>query len=216
MKKLILLFVAMIATTMLFAQDVIVTTDSKKIEAKIVEVSSTQVKYLDYNAQDGPTFVLSTDEIASIIFASGQVKVYAHKTQKSVVMQPETKSEYLYRTGNKYFYDGKQMKGDVYANFLKNNCTEAYNKYQQGHNVAIAGWCLFGVGLGLDVCSMCGVPYVWIPSLACEIACIPTLIVGYTQMHRSADLFNATCGNKSQLSWSVTASQNGMGLALNF
>ena len=79
MKKLILLFVAMIATTMLFAQDVIVTTDSKKIEAKIVEVSSTQVKYLDYNAQDGPTFVLSTDEIASIIFASGQVKVYEHK-----------------------------------------------------------------------------------------------------------------------------------------
>ena len=55
MKKLILLFVAMIATTMLFAQDVIVTTDSKKIEAKIVEVSSTQVKYLDYNAQDEGT-----------------------------------------------------------------------------------------------------------------------------------------------------------------
>ena len=48
MRKIVSLFVAIIATTMLFAQDVIVTTDSKKIEAKIVEVSSTQVKYLDF------------------------------------------------------------------------------------------------------------------------------------------------------------------------
>ena len=40
MKKVMLLFVAMIATTMLFAQDVIVTTDSKKIEAKILEVTT--------------------------------------------------------------------------------------------------------------------------------------------------------------------------------
>ena len=213
MKKIMLLFVAMIATTMLFAQDVIVTTDSKKIEAKIVEVSSTQVKYLDVNAQEGPTFVLSTDEISSIIFASGQVKVYEHNTPKSVVMQS---AEYLYRTGNKYFYDGKQMKGDVYANFLKNNCTEAYNKYQRGHTIAMAGWVLFGVGLGLDVCSTVGVPYVWIPALACELACIPTLIVGYTQMHRSADLFNSACVGKSLAYWSVTASQNGVGLALNF
>ena len=74
MRKIVSLFVAIIATTMLFAQDVIVTTDSKKIEAKIVEVSSTQVKYLDFNAQDGPTFVLSADEISSIIFTSSSVK----------------------------------------------------------------------------------------------------------------------------------------------
>ena len=214
MKKIILLFVAMIATAMLFAQDVIVTTDSQKIIAKILEVSSSEVKYVDFNIQEGPTYVLSTDEISSIIFASGQVKVFDHNSKQSVVIQPEVKT--LYRTGNKYFYDGKQMKGDVYANFLKNNCTEAYNKYQQGYKVSMAGWVLLGVGVGLDVCSICGVPYVGFAALACEIACIPTLIVGYTQMHRSADLFNATCGSNAQLSWSVTTSQNGVGLALNF
>ena len=216
MKKIMLLVVALVATTMLVAQDVIVTTNSQKIEAKIIEVSSTQVKYVDFNNQEGPTFVLSTDEIASIIFANGQVKVYEHDVKKSVVVQDNTNTEYIYRQGNKYFYDGKMMKGDVYANFLKNNCTEAYNKYNQGKVVSIAGWALLGVGVGLDICSMAGVPYVWIPSLACELACIPTLIVGYTQMHRSADLFNSTCVGKSHAYWSVTASQNGVGLALNF
>ena len=216
MKKIMLLLVAVIATTMLFAQDVIVTTDSKKIEAKILEVSSQQVKYVDFNNQEGPTFVLATDEISSIIFSNGQVKVYEHNTPKSIVVQPEVKNEYILRQGNKYFYDGRQMKGNIYANFLKQNCTEAYQQYQHGHNVAIAGWCLFGVGLGLDLCFATWLPYTWIPALACEIACIPTLIVGYTQMHRSADLFNSACVGKSQAYWSVTASQNGVGLALNF
>ena len=216
MKKIIMLCVAIIATTMLLAQDVIVTTDSKKIEAKIVEVSSQQVKYVDFNNQEGPTFVLGTDEISSIIFSNGQVKVYEHNTPKSIVVQSDVRNEYVLRQGNKYYYDGKMMKGDVYANFLKDNCTEAYHKYKQGHNVAIVGWALFGVGVGLDICSMVGVPYVWIPSLACELACIPTLIVGYTQMHRSADLFNSMCVGKNQAYWSVTASQNGVGLALNF
>ena len=98
-----LLFVAIIATTMLFAQDVIVTTDSKKIEAKILEVSRQQVKYVDFNNQGGPTFVLATDEISSIIFSNGQVKVYEHNTPKNIVVQPEVKNEYILRQGNKYF-----------------------------------------------------------------------------------------------------------------
>ena len=97
-----LLFVAMIATTMLFAQDVIVTTDSKKIEAKILEVSKQQVKYVDFNNQEGPTFVLATDEISSIIFSNGQVKVYEHNTPKSIVVQPEVKNEYI--SNNIYLY----------------------------------------------------------------------------------------------------------------
>ena len=216
MKKIMLLLVVIITTTTLFAQDVIVTTDSKKIEAKIVEVSSQQVKYLDFNNQEGPTFVLSTDEIAAIIFSNGQVKVYEHNTPKSVVVQSNVKSEYILRQGNKYFYDGRWMKGQAYANFLQTNCTEAYNQYQQGHVLATAGWALLGVGVGLDLGFSWWLPYSWIPALACELACVPTLIVGYTQMHRSADLFNSTCVGKSQAYWTVTASQNGFGLALNF
>jgi hypothetical protein len=216
MKKVMLLFVAMIATTMLFAQDVIVTTDSKKIEAKIVEVSSTQVKYLDFNVQDGPTFVLSTDEIATIIFSNGQVKVYKHNEKASVVVDNDLNQSMIFRTGNKYTYNGMTMKGDIYANFLKNNCAEAYKLYKHGHDVSTAGWVLLGVGIGLDIGFSWWLPYSGYVGLACELACIPTLIVGYTQMHRSADLFNSACVGKKQAYWSVTASQNGVGLALNF
>ena len=217
MKKIMLLFVAIIATTMLFAQDVIVTTDSKKIEAKILEVSRQQVKYLDFNYQEGPTFVLSTDEISSIIFSNGQVKVYEHQTPKSVVVQSELKNEYIIRSGNKYYYDGQMMRGNVYASFLQDNCTEAFKKYRTGRIVSNIGWALFIVGIGLDIATLAsGSIAVGIPAAILEIGCIPTLAIGYNQMHHSADIFNSTCVAKSQAYWSVTASQNGVGLALNF
>ena len=97
MKKIILTIVAIITTTMLFAQDVIITKDAQKINAKITEISSENVKYLDFNNQDGPTFVLSTDEISSIMFSNGQVKVYEQNNNKSVVIKTENKNEYVHR-----------------------------------------------------------------------------------------------------------------------
>jgi hypothetical protein len=109
------------------------------------------------------------------------------------------------------------MRGDSYASFLSQNCTFAYNQYKKGENVAIAGWILFGVGVGLDLGFSWWLEYSWIPALACEIACIPTLIVGYNKMHKSADVFNANCATKHpQAYWSFNASQNGFGIAYNF
>lgn len=213
MKKILLVLVAIITTTMAFAQDVIVTTDAQKIKAKVLEVSSTEVKYVNYDDQNGPVFVLTSDEVSSILFAHGDVKIFERDIEKSVVVN---NTPYIYRNGNRYTYDGVTMKGAVYADFLSKNCTAAYDKYKHGHNIATAGWVLLGVGLGLDLGFSWWLPYSGYIGLVCEIACIPTLIVGYTQMHRSAEIFNTSCGRNSLTSLSVTASDNGIGLALNF
>ena len=221
MKKFILSLVAICAATVLFAQDVIVTIDGQQISAKILEISSSEIKYLDFNNQDGPVYVLSIQEILSIQLANGDVKSYERKTAPIVVETTTTTKQsnntsYLIRTGNRYHYNGIEMRGDVYANFLKNNCTEAYTKYQKGRTVSTVGWILLGVGVGLDLGFAWWAPYTGYIGLACEIACIPTLIVGYGQMHSSAEIFNVSCGRSSMASWSVTASGNGIGVALNF
>ena len=221
MKKFILSLVAICVATVLFAQDVIVTIDEQQISAKILEISSSEVKYLDFNNQDGPVYVLSIQEILSIQLANGDVKSYERKTAPIVVEMTTTAKQshnasYLIRTGNRYHYNGIEMRGDVYANFLKNNCTEAYTKYQKGRTVSTVGWILLGVGVGLDLGFAWWAPYTGYIGLACEIACIPTLIVGYGQMHSSAEIFNVSCGRSSMASWSVTASGNGIGVALNF
>ena len=72
MRKLFTL--AALATTICsFAQDIIVTNKAQKIDAKILEVTSSEIRYKELDNLDGPTFILRIDEINSIIYANGKV-----------------------------------------------------------------------------------------------------------------------------------------------
>ena len=304
-----LVFILM--TAPIFAQDIIVTTDAKKIEAQILEVSKSEIKYKEYDNLDGPTFIISTDEISSIIYKNGKVVLYnqseetsSNEGQKNTTSASDTSKttqqentatifllsgqiitgellemnnryvaciengtqktipasqiqsvalsngqvkeytvisdthiektpsiSYVSRSGNTYYYEGKKMKGASYERFLEKNCATAYDLYQNGEIIASAGWTLFACGLGLDLGCTIGALILYsyrIPStpaitalsiigLGCEIACIPTLCVGYARKHKSADVFNTTCAkNSPQAYWSINASQNGIGIAYNF
>ena len=59
------------------AQDVIVTKQSERIDATILEVSDQEVKYKKQSNPTGPTFTLSTAKIASIIYANGEVQTFS-------------------------------------------------------------------------------------------------------------------------------------------
>lgn len=77
MKKQISLWMcALLATASLWAQDIIVTNDAKKIEVKILEVSKNEIKYKEMDNLNGPTFILDTKEISSIIYSNGKVVLY--------------------------------------------------------------------------------------------------------------------------------------------
>lgn len=293
------------ASLTLFAQDIIITTDARKIEAKILEVSKTEIKYKENSNLNGPTFILETQEISSIIYSNGQVKVYNHETAQASedepasvapivdestaqilllsgqtltvqitemksnyvayildgkpytmpasqidkvtllqtgqvrdysasagVTQTESSSgsrdyspKYVSRNGNTYYYDGRAMNESSYSTFLQNNCPAAYDMFNSGNNIAFAGWIFFSVGVGADLGSLIGYLIAGrtaantafgIIGLGCEIACIPTLIVGYNKKHRSADIFNTNCSRRDMTYWSINASQNGIGIAYNF
>lgn len=84
MKKVFTLCIGvLLAAVSLYAQDIIVTTDAQKIEAKILEVSKTEIKYKEKDNLEGPTFVLETKEISSIIYANGKVVLYNQQTQSA-------------------------------------------------------------------------------------------------------------------------------------
>lgn len=76
MKRFILVFSMLLISVLLTAQDVIVTKTSEKIEAKIIEVSNTEVKYKKTDFLDGPTFIIQISEISSIIYANGDVQAF--------------------------------------------------------------------------------------------------------------------------------------------
>ena len=88
--KVIGCLVTILMTAPIFAQDIIVTTDAKKIEAQILEVSKSEIKYKEYDNLDGPTFIISTDEIISIIYKNGKVVLYNQQAENKV--KQDTKS----------------------------------------------------------------------------------------------------------------------------
>lgn len=71
----------------IFAQDIIITNDEQRIEAKISEVSETSIKYKEIDNLDGPTFVLSVDKINTIIYSNGKVKIFEHPASSEIVQQ---------------------------------------------------------------------------------------------------------------------------------
>lgn len=64
------------------AEDIIVLRSAKRISANIIEVGKTEVKYKEANNPDGPTFILDTDDILSIIYASGTVQNFQQRPKE--------------------------------------------------------------------------------------------------------------------------------------
>ena len=62
------------------AQDVITTRDGKDIKAKVLEISSTEIKYLDFENMEGPTYVLDRSEVRIIRYQNGKNELFADDT----------------------------------------------------------------------------------------------------------------------------------------
>ncbi len=73
-KTLLLLASLLCLAASAAAQDLIVKTDSAKIEARILEISPSDVRYKRFSNPDGPTYVLPVQQIAYLRYANGEVE----------------------------------------------------------------------------------------------------------------------------------------------
>ena len=81
-KKILLVVIGVVAfsyTSACFAQDVIVTSDAKRINAKVTEINAENVKYKLFEHQHGPTYTLPRGDIISIIYQNGEVETFEIK-----------------------------------------------------------------------------------------------------------------------------------------
>lgn len=93
MKKLFL-FVMLFVSITLSATDVIVLTNSTRVDAKILEVSSTEIKYRKANSPDGPVFVLRVSEISAIIYENGEVQSFNQPAQNNRAVNQGRRESY--------------------------------------------------------------------------------------------------------------------------
>ena len=172
MKKLFFTLLCIAAFIPLWAQDIIVTTFNERIDAKITEVSETEVKYKQMDNLDGPTFVISTNKIASVIYKNGSVQTFKQANQTLVSQnntQPQNTVTLLEGDAAPAFQPGIEIKKDnddfywlgnyrmeekVYFDYIQKNCQDAWESYKKGRTLFRAGWGLFGAGSGLFLCGI--------------------------------------------------------------
>lgn len=165
MNKFLTLLLFVTISIVSFAQDIIITKDKERIQAKILEVSKDEIKYKKFTYQDGPVFSIDIDEIVTVAYENGEVEIYDEETieEKNEVIQAKAealrKQEALYGTFTKeddYYYlrdrdKTTRMDQKAYLEFIQNNCPEAYRNYQKGNKLWKAGLGMLGSGLGMTL-----------------------------------------------------------------
>ena len=140
----------------------------------------------------------------------------------------------VYRIGDKYMMDGQMMNKKEFKGYLQNTSPEAFQLFQNGYKLSIAGWSCFGVGLAVNTVGtgmmrryfngkvQKDVVYEIGASLASAgsgltVAGITCLAVGYTRMHKAAHLYNIEKAHRPDLRWVFGMNNEGaMSLAMQF
>ena len=226
MKKLIVLLIGCLSVAQVcVAQDVIVTRDSKRIDAKVEEISETEVRYHRQDNPDGPVFVLSTSQIASIVFANGEVATFNNQpTQQQQQLQPAQQNQYdhsviagtaglvqytpgklVNRKESHYYYGGVKITDDTYEELLKAVCPKAYSTLSLSEALGgfeilfgLAGFVLLDVGIYKAIYygdAESGPWFAW--SVATFVAAIPCMIGKYSLRSKSVREFNEQCAMPS-------------------
>lgn len=92
MSKIILAFLVLTCClTNLYCQDNIYITSGSKIKCKIVEISSTQLKYKDFSNLEGPNYVILTSDVVMIEYANGVIDVLNNNPPNHLPVVEQTK-----------------------------------------------------------------------------------------------------------------------------
>lgn len=236
MKKIILTLLCVAAFMPMLAQDIIVTVESERIDGKVIEVSDTEIKYKRKDNPDGPTFVLSTAKIASIIFKNGEVQTFTNQQQSvgGTVVSVRNAEDILFVPGQqiekaekrgKYYYGNIEMDASIYKDFLKLSCPDAYKSYTSGEGMLWGGSFCLGASIGFGLAAVwskteTGLIVDAVLMGASFVTSIPLLCVGSRKMNKSLSIFNQNCtqlqSSVPPLKLSLVANSNGLGFKLNF
>ncbi|MCG6186522.1 hypothetical protein [Maribellus maritimus] len=101
MKKIIfILFGVLFINISGFSQDIITKTTGEDIEAKVLEVDRTEIRYKRYSNLDGPIFTLQKSDILMIRYENGTKDIFNTRTESNTVSS---------RAQNKSFFGNENI-----------------------------------------------------------------------------------------------------------
>lgn len=139
---LFLLCIARIA----IAQDVIVMKDQSTIMSKVLEITSTEIKYKKWDNLDGPTYFISPLEVTSINYENGKVEKFTETTnnqQNTNVPNIQYLNSYMTKSGGRLYLNGRPLSDNEIRRLVG---SEVYQQYQKGRKLGQTGIILDVVG----------------------------------------------------------------------
>jgi hypothetical protein len=135
-----------------FAQDIIVTKKSERIDAKVLEININDIKYKDWDNLEGPTYTMLKSDIASIVYRNGKVETFSDAPQE----QPQQKQNYNKEYGvapnnmtySKFVSMSDREQDEYFENYLENS--NIYDTFHSGVKLRRASLGLFLPGLALS------------------------------------------------------------------
>jgi len=210
MKKILLILVAVFGFGIIAnAQDVIVTTEGKKINSKVIEVNENDIRYKLFDNPSGPSYFMKKSEIATILYESGHVDVFR-------IPQPQTyynpyqytkidlkNAKDLRNSGIVLFSTGMAFTFPMGLSLIfadSRYYDPYYGYYRYNDDAFIAGLCFIGIGPALTVSGI----VMW--------------AVGQTRMDR-INRFNPngfSLYENEKVQFNLAVGGNSLGLKLNF
>lgn len=140
---LFLLCLAGIAT----AQDVIVKKDQSTVMSKVLEITSTEIKYKKWSNQDGPTYSISRTDVVSINYENGEVEFFSEtKNDKQSNNAPQVQylnSYMTYGNNGRLYLNGRMLSDDEVHSLVD---AQSYQQYLKGRGLVKTGFILDVVG----------------------------------------------------------------------
>ncbi len=94
MKRFLLSLVAIVITSVCFAQDIIVQKDGSTIQAKVTKVTQSEVEYKKFNNQNGPTYTISTKDLQCINYQNGTKDTFVSPNYNPSIVTNETATQF--------------------------------------------------------------------------------------------------------------------------
>lgn len=113
MKKLVLaVFASIFINAICFSQDLITKKSGDDIEANVIEVTATEIKYKKFDNLDGPTIILLKTEVLMIRYKNGSKDIFVEENKIEPDTTPKTtKSDLISNLKNNLKDD---LKADIY------------------------------------------------------------------------------------------------------
>ena len=212
MKKLVLLFAA-VCPLIALAQDKIITKKGETIAAKVLEISTDEVKYKKADNLKGPTYIAQKAELQAIEYENGAKEVYSTTTApKSITIERDD-----------YYADGKLLSKKWELEEVLKNDPEAYRLFRKSNAMNTISKTMIFSSAGLGLATLIvdnnteNFPSGFVYSSLLIGGFIPGMVISLTSSNRFDEAIEVYNRNQQKnITLSPIIGTNSIGVAIKF